>query len=330
MASFVTLKPGKYDFEDVHVDFGLPPDGQMHDIQSDKWVIMGEESDKVEEWAIKTTMSGEWAFSSLISTVDFQVHGEVATTEDVDAFFGFGTGSKHVSLMVDFDGKVGAVETGIQIYPACGGALATGDIANVLDGASSLDDHAAWQTRLALSGGNLNNWEQMGGSRHDNGKNTWPVAIEVENDFVHGRVIVRFESETQSLDCVYNDTFDTDSDLVFGINPDSNEDGSGKDKINVHFITVAKSEVDVCGQHCDASDYAPIFAPINVDAPENGLWSVELSGKDLLIVALCAINAVVLIAVMCSCSRFGGAGPQRKKYQVVSVNGDSEMEQFQH
>jgi len=337
MASLTTLKPGTYDLDDLHMEFGLPPDGQMEAIESDKWVIMGEHSDDIEKWAMKTTLSGDWAFSSLISTVVIQVHGEVATYGGADAFFGFGDGNNYVSLMVDFDGavdrdtsnKFGKRQNGIQIYPSCGGSLASGDVATVLSGASSLHSRADYQTRLALAGGNVGNWEQMGGSRNDNG-DTWPVAIEIENDIVHGTATVRFVSESQSLECVYNDNFDTDTDLVFGVNPDSNTDGSGKDKINIKYITVAKSEYDVCGQHCDASAHGGYAPMMNVDAPESGSWSVELSGKDMLIAALCAINMVVLIAVICSCSRFGGAGLRKKRYAVVSVDGDSEMEQFQN
>jgi len=329
MASFATLKPGSFNLDDLHMEFGIPPDGQMHAIASDNWVIMGEHSDDIEKWAMKTTLSGDWAFSSLIDTVDFQVHGEVATDGDADAFFGFGDGNNYVSLMVDFDGAVNrdpwnefgekTSEWGINIYPGCGGTLASGDIATVFSGASSLNSNAAYQTRMALAGGDVGNWRVMGGG--DNG-DTWPVAIEIENDIDHGTATVRFVSETQSLECVYNDNFNMGTDLVFGINPDSQADGSEEDKINIKYITVAKS-----GQNCDASAHAPM---INVDAPESGSWRVELSGKDMLIAALCAINMVVLIAVICSCSRFGGAGLRKKRYAVVPVVGDSEMEQFQN
>jgi len=62
--------------------------------------------------------------------------------------------------------------------------------------------------------------------------------------------------------------------------------------------------------------------------PEDSVWAVQISGKDLVIMALCAINVVMLAVLCCSCSRFGGAS-YRRKYAVVEVAGDSEMEHFQ-
>jgi len=333
MASFATLKPGHYAVDDdIHVDFGNT--GQI-DIFSDNWELHGEEDDDVSEWAIKVELTNDWTFSTLISTVDFKVGGQRdSTTAGADLFLGFGDGSKYVTFMVDFDGGVSNTggQSGIQIYPDCGGSLASGDIASVLNGASSLDDQAHKQLRLALAGGDVNNWDQMGGSRHDNG-DTWPVTIEIENDIVDGEARVRFVSVTQSLECVYSDNFGTDSPLVFGINPDASPaNGATRDKFNLNEITLAKSEVDVCGQHCDASAHSEYAPRMDYDGyrPEQESWTVELSGKDMLIVALCVVNVVVLMAVICSCSRFGAVGPQKKKYQRVSVNGDSEMEQFQN
>jgi len=61
--------------------------------------------------------------------------------------------------------------------------------------------------------------------------------------------------------------------------------------------------------------------------PEDSVWAVQLSGKDLVIMALCVINLVVLAVLCCSCSRFGGASD--RKYAAVEVVGDSEMEHFQ-
>jgi len=57
------------------------------------------------------------------------------------------------------------------------------------------------------------------------------------------------------------------------------------------------------------------------------MWSVELSVKDMVILALCVMNVVALIAVMCSCSKVGRGQTQERKYQMVSVVGDSEMEE---
>jgi len=58
-----------------------------------------------------------------------------------------------------------------------------------------------------------------------------------------------------------------------------------------------------------------------VDAP----WSLTITGKDMAILVLVAVNAVTMMAVYCLCSRAGSKGYGARKYQVVSV-GDSELE----
>jgi len=58
--------------------------------------------------------------------------------------------------------------------------------------------------------------------------------------------------------------------------------------------------------------------------PDNVPWTVTLSGKDLLILLLVAINVVTIVAVCCVCAqpkRHGAA-----KYKVVRTVGDSEMD----
>ena len=74
-----------------------------------------------------------------------------------------------------------------------------------------------------------------------------------------------------------------------------------------------------------------ISAHVASSAPDvNGLdtesWTIALTGKDLVIMVLSFIM-VTLIACLCV-ARSGGAGV-RRKYRVVSMNGDSEMEEFQ-
>ena len=64
-------------------------------------------------------------------------------------------------------------QAGMQIYPPCGGSLASGDISSILVGSSSYDSNSWNAVRDALAGGNRNDWEQLGGSEIYNG-NTWP------------------------------------------------------------------------------------------------------------------------------------------------------------
>ena len=75
----------------------------------------------------------------------------------------------------------------------------------------------------------------MGGSRHDNG-DTWPVTVEIKNNALTNEVTVKFISATQELECVYADSFDQDTDLVFGIQGDAQ---TGEDQFKITSVTMA-------------------------------------------------------------------------------------------
>ena len=51
-------------------------------------------------------------------------------------------------------------QKGIQIYPGCGGSLATGTISDVLAGSSSYNSDAFYAVRKALAGGMYPEWNQ--------------------------------------------------------------------------------------------------------------------------------------------------------------------------
>jgi len=75
---------------------------------------------------------------------------------------------------------------------------------------------------------------------------------------------------------------------------------------------------DECVYGTDAAGFGLDYEPDNVP------WTVTLSGKDLLILLLVAINVVTIVAVCCVCAqpkRHGAA-----KYKVVRTVGDSEMD----
>ena len=91
---------------------------------------------------------------------------------------GFGNDNNYISLGVDFDGslKNHADLYGIGIYPPCfadGQSLATGNIRDVLRNSSVYASGSSNAIRHAFAGGDRNNWEQLGGSRVDNG-DSWP------------------------------------------------------------------------------------------------------------------------------------------------------------
>jgi len=84
----------------------------------------------------------------------------------------------------------------------------------------------------------------------------------------------------------------------------------------------------------DEADYYPPTGLGDADAavfgfeyePEQLPWTVTLSGKDLLILLLVAINMVSIVAVCCVCARTKGSRNGTTKYKVVRMVGDSEMD----
>jgi len=362
LASFGTIQPAQYAVDDLHVDFS-----DFVDITSAQWYLNIDSGDEVEEWDIQLDMTGDFQFdsSSYINVADFQVNGECQFDEwgRCDLFFGFGVGSKYFTMLVDFDGSAftgihSDVAYGMQIYPACGGSLASGSVSDLLAGSSSLPLNTGHQQRQALSGGSYvnathTNWEQMGGSRHNNGE-TWPVTIEIKNNVATKETTVRFMSATQDLSCVYSDTFDQDTDTVFGMVTDS---GVGGNEVKILSVTIAEENVDICEGMCDASSAYMHFAhqdpsvntrgaaaayqgpAVNTrgQVPSAGIggfedvdsepFSLVLSTKDL-VVAVLAFMTVILMVIICVLKRKGGVGMSRQ-YKVVSVVGDSEMEEMQ-
>jgi len=73
----------------------------------------------------------------------------------------------------------------------------------------------------------------------------------------------------------------------------------------------------VCNKGESTVDGAP-------GAAELSPWTVTLSGKDLLILLLVAINLVTIVAVYCTCAQSQGRGTT--KYKAVRTVGDSEMD----
>merc|ERR1712048_858424 len=60
--------------------------------------------------------------------------------------------------------------------------------------------------------------------------------------------------------------------------------------------------------------------------PEETTWTVALSGKDLAILVLVALNAAAMVALGCVCARSRTHG-KGNKYQVVRMVGDSDLEE---
>merc|ERR1719461_1739069 len=182
-----------------------------------------------------------------------------------------------------------------------------------------------------MCGGDYNNWDQMGGSEHNNGDDTWPVTIEIKNNALSNEVTVRFVSATQDLECVYYDTFDQDTDTTFGILGDPHGD-----QTKVLSVTMAEENKDICEGMCDVSSAkmgrnmvaAGHQGPVHTvnQVPSAGIggaddvnaepFSIELSAQDLVIVVLAA-TSMILMVIICSLNRKGGVG-MIGQYKVVS------------
>jgi len=61
-----------------------------------------------------------------------------------------------------------------------------------------------------------------------------------------------------------------------------------------------------------------------VDTPSDS-WTLTMSGQDLVILALIALNMVSIMAAYCLCTRSRGCGDG--KYQVVTLQGDTDLEE---
>ena len=121
----------------------------------------------------------------------------------------------------------------IWIYPECGGSLAAGDISSVLEDSDIYDDDYFWSMRAALAGGDYMNWYEL--STVSNGHN-WPISMDITNDIEANTVTVRFSTATLDLECVYNDAFESATDLKVGWNPDLY---TGSDEVIVNSVTIS-------------------------------------------------------------------------------------------
>jgi len=234
-----TITPDDYDVDGISVSFG--PSCSSCAAPSTEWFLDSHgQSTPIEEWGIEIALSTPYTLSTGTSTVSFEVDGDRATSE-ADMFWGFGDGTKWISFMMDFDGRVknegSPQQLGMQLYPPCGGSLATGNISDVLLDSGSYHSNPLFAVRYALAGGNPNNWEQLGGSKLHNG-NTWPVTFEIVNDVPSNKVTFRFSSSSQSEECVYSDYFGA-TGFVFGMLPDC--DYSGEDDFYIYSVTATSS-----------------------------------------------------------------------------------------
>jgi len=76
------------------------------------------------------------------------------------------------------------------------------------------------------------------------------VTIEIKNNALSNEVTVTFLSATQELECVYSDSFDQDTDTVFGMIGDANAEG---EQLKITTVTIAEENVDICEGMCEST-----------------------------------------------------------------------------
>jgi len=193
-----------------------------------------------EDWAIKLNMRGRFQFDEGRSTVTVSVDGECVDNQ-CDMFWGFGDGNKFITFAHDFDGALWVRNTqqrGIYEFPRCGGALATGDVTRLLADGQSTHKQPFWRMRDNLGQGDRTNFEEITTAHN---RDTWPVSIEVTNDMDAHQVTVRFVSESVTTECVYDDVFAPNTELIATISPDVGREE--RDDMKIHSVSVS-SECD--------------------------------------------------------------------------------------
>ena len=163
---------------------------------------------------------------------------------ECDMFLGFGSSNKYITFLTDFDGGVksnmdGTNTKGISIYPACGGSLGVGPLSGILDGSSDLHEDAGRDDiRMAMAGGDSENFYLL---TEDPNEETWPITLNITNDVASNQVTFSFVSDTLNLECIYNDTFPVDEDVVVALQSDINGNDVNKDDIYIEYISVQSS-----------------------------------------------------------------------------------------
>ena len=155
-----------------------------------------------------------------IETISITTEGASIISGNVDPFFVFAVKNSDstwdfVSFFADWDGAASlgggtGATGGVFVAPNCANTqlLNTNNIFTIWsdynDGTmTEWDDN-----RIALSNGDIYNWEKLTGSRLNNP--TDPITITVENDLIRNTATIRFsEDSIGTVNCAFNQAFDT-------------------------------------------------------------------------------------------------------------------------
>merc|ERR1719295_1046366 len=229
----VTLTPKDYESnDDVSLTFG-----SHSRMKKRSWRLGTDDKVAPEDWAIEVHLSGDMVFTERTDTVSVSANGECIDSQ-CDLFWGFTDGHKFITFAHDFDKSLwvrNKVQSGMYIYPPCGGSMAEGNLVTIMAD-SSTAKRGFWELRDDLGQGDRKNFELI--TEENNGP-TWPVTIEVTNDLVAHQTTFRFVSDTVDVECVYDDNFDSNTDLVATISPDV----STRDDLQIYSLTASKPVV---------------------------------------------------------------------------------------
>jgi len=284
----VILSPDSTD-GDVSISFG------SHAIVSDsEWVLATAVQEPPENWAVEIELGGVYQFSNKKSTVSVTVDGNCMDTQ-CDMFWGFGDGNKYITFAQDFDGGLwvrNKNQEGMYAFPACGGQLARGDLTEIMTEYTSEEAKGFWRFRDILGQGDRTNFEEITTEHNDH---TWPVTVEVTNDMDRHEVTFRFFSDNVDVECVYDDVFAPNTNLIAAMTPDVGQ--NAKDDIEIYSVsasidrpfspmgtssfTPGGATHDVSyklGEHASLGDSEFMLATAVQVAPEDWAVEVDLSG----------------------------------------------------
>merc|ERR1719474_1655033 len=210
--------------------------GSQSEISDSTWYLGTQARVAPDDWALEIDMHGAYRFDEGRSTVTVSVDGQCLHNQ-CDMFWGFGDGNKFITFAHDFDGGLwvrNKQQKGMYAFPQCGGRLAVGDLTMVLANSQSTENKDFWRMRDNLGQGDRTNFEEISTEHNDN---TWPVTIEVTNDMNAHQVTFRFYSDTVDVECVYDDVFAPNTDLIVTIAPDVGQ--NDKDDMHIHSVSVS-------------------------------------------------------------------------------------------
>ena len=152
-------------------------------------------------------------FLDVKSSVSFVINGKCVYAE-CDMYYGFGDGIRYFTIGVAFDNGLWLPNAGdLWIYPACGEAMAIGDVTTIINNNTiDVSTETAYRESLRSTLSNDESWNVWS----SNFEIDFPIIIEVINDDGNGEVEVLFTNHAGSVQsCTFIGSFASDEELYF-------------------------------------------------------------------------------------------------------------------